>query len=79
MAQRTGEEAAGYWREDAGEGRPVRGSLIEIWQANAAGRYDDPKESPLHPESFSGLGRSGTDARGHIHLQGENQSTFFGL
>ncbi|MFC6085787.1 protocatechuate 3,4-dioxygenase subunit beta [Sphaerisporangium aureirubrum] len=43
---------------DAG-GRPVRGTLVEIWQANAAGRYDheaDQHPAPLDP-NFSGAGR----------------------
>jgi len=46
-----------------GDGRPVRNSLIEIWQANRAGRYNDPEDDredlPLD-DSFSGFGRSGT-------------------
>jgi protocatechuate 3,4-dioxygenase beta subunit len=40
-------------------GRPVRNSLIEIWQANAAGRYDhavDQHPAPLDP-NFKGAGR----------------------
>jgi protocatechuate 3,4-dioxygenase alpha subunit len=53
-----------------GDGRPVRGRLIEIWQANQAGRYNDPKDDredlPLDPETFSGFGRSGTDAGGRF-------------
>lgn len=42
-----------------GEGRPVRNQLIEIWQANAAGRYRQKKErhpAPLDP-NFNGVGR----------------------
>jgi protocatechuate 3,4-dioxygenase beta subunit len=42
-----------------GDERPVRGSLIEIWQANAAGRYThhlDRHPAPLDP-NFSGAGR----------------------
>lgn len=41
------------------DGRPVRGSLIEAWQANAAGRYAhelDDHPAPLDP-NFSGIGR----------------------
>jgi protocatechuate 3,4-dioxygenase beta subunit len=40
-------------------GRPVRGTLVEIWQANAAGRYMHAKDTwpaPLDP-NFSGAGR----------------------
>src|SRR5690242_3524163 len=41
-------------------GRPVRDSLVEIWQANASGRYDHPgdtHDAPLDP-NFKGLGRT---------------------
>ena len=47
-------------------GRAVPDSLIEIWQANAAGRYahaDDTHDAPLD-ENFSGAGRTLTDAAG---------------
>ena len=47
-------------------GKPVRGALIEVWQANAAGRYKhkmDQHNAPLDP-NFSGFGRSLTDAEG---------------
>ena len=46
--------------------RPVAGALIEIWQANAAGRYahdGDQHAAPLDP-NFTGVGRSITDATG---------------
>jgi protocatechuate 3,4-dioxygenase, beta subunit len=49
-----------------GAGRPVRNSLIEIWQANAAGRYvhkNDQHPAPLDP-NFSGAGRCLTDDEG---------------
>ncbi|MFE6690498.1 protocatechuate 3,4-dioxygenase subunit beta [Streptomyces sp. NPDC057743] len=48
-------------------GRPVRGQLIEIWQANAAGRYAhqrDQHPAPLDPH-FTGVGRTLTDDDGH--------------
>jgi protocatechuate 3,4-dioxygenase beta subunit len=47
-------------------GRPVRSSLVEIWQANAAGRYrhvNDRWRAPLDPH-FTGLGRTLTDEDG---------------
>ena len=50
-----------------GDGRPVSNSLIEIWQANAAGRYRhaiDNHAAPLDP-NFSGAGRMLTDANGY--------------
>lgn len=48
------------------QGHPVRGALIEIWQANAAGRYkhkNDNHAAPLDP-NFSGCGRLLTDDEG---------------
>ena len=48
------------------DGRPIRDSLIEVWQANAAGRYAhrwDRWPAPLDP-NFSGGGRTVTDAEG---------------
>ena len=53
-----------------GDGRPVRGSLIEIWQANAAGRYThhlDRHPAPLDP-NFSGAGRCLTDDEGRYRF-----------
>ncbi len=47
--------------------RPVPGGLIEIWQANAAGRYrhrNDSYRAPLDP-NFGGCGRTLTDENGH--------------
>jgi protocatechuate 3,4-dioxygenase beta subunit len=49
-----------------GDGRPLRNALIEIWQANAAGRYPDPVDdhpAPLDP-NFTGAGRCLTDSEG---------------
>jgi protocatechuate 3,4-dioxygenase alpha subunit len=46
-----------------GSGTPVRDALVEIWQANAAGRYSHPADrqnKPLDP-SFRGWGRTGSD------------------
>lgn len=45
-----------------GEGAVVPDAVIEIWQANAAGRYnhpDDRRAVPLDP-AFTGFGRCGT-------------------
>jgi protocatechuate 3,4-dioxygenase beta subunit len=49
-------------------GRPVRHTLVEIWQANAAGRYVhkvDQHDAPLDP-NFLGAGRTLTDAEGRF-------------
>jgi protocatechuate 3,4-dioxygenase alpha subunit len=46
-----------------GKGEPVNDAMIEIWQANAHGRYnhpqDDRKDNLLDPD-FKGFGRAGT-------------------
>lgn len=47
-------------------GRPVPDTVMEIWQANAAGRYihaKDQWDAPLDP-NFTGAGRVVTDAEG---------------
>jgi len=48
-----------------GAGEPVSDAMVEIWQANGVGRYNDHVDNredlPLD-EGFSGFGRSGTDA-----------------
>jgi protocatechuate 3,4-dioxygenase, beta subunit len=48
------------------DGRPVRDTLVEIWQANACGRYVhvvDQHPAPLDP-NFTGAGRTVTDSEG---------------
>jgi protocatechuate 3,4-dioxygenase alpha subunit len=55
-----------------GAGDPVTDGLVEIWQADAAGRFvhpDDPRgaAAPL-PEGFLGFGRCPTDAHGRYAL-----------
>ena len=53
-----------------GAGEPVSDAMVEIWQANQAGRYNDPEDDredlPLDPETFSGFGRSATDSAGRF-------------
>jgi protocatechuate 3,4-dioxygenase, beta subunit len=52
------------------DGRPLGGQLVEIWQANAAGRYAhraDQHEAPLDP-NFDGVGRCLTDGDGRYHF-----------
>ena len=51
-------------------GRPVPNTLIEIWQANAAGRYQhqrDQHPAPLDP-NFGGAGRTLTDEKGNYRF-----------
>jgi protocatechuate 3,4-dioxygenase beta subunit len=52
------------------DGRPVPHSLVEVWQANAGGRYRhaaDNWPSPLDP-NFTGLGRCLTDSQGRYEF-----------
>lgn len=53
------------------DGRPVPGALIEVWQANASGRYRHAKEGyigALDP-NFGGCGRTITDAEGRYEFR----------
>ncbi|MBO0687617.1 MAG: protocatechuate 3,4-dioxygenase subunit beta [Candidatus Dormibacteraeota bacterium] len=52
------------------DGRAVPGALVEIWQANAGGRYAhevDDHPAPLDP-NFSGAGRCLTDSEGRYRF-----------
>ena len=66
----TGERIRIEGRVLDGEGTPVSDAMLEIWQANAHGRYrhpDDHGEAPLD-EAFVGFGRCGTDHEGTYRL-----------
>ncbi|KQS73715.1 protocatechuate 3,4-dioxygenase subunit beta [Modestobacter sp. Leaf380] len=75
LTLRSGGEAQGqrivvFGRVLDSGGRPVPGALLEIWQANAAGRYRhvvDNWPAPLDPH-FDGLGRVVTDALGRFEF-----------
>lgn len=61
-----GERVSLVCRVMDGAGQPVPDAMIEIWQANADGRYahpEDPQQKPLDP-SFNGYGRLATDEQG---------------
>lgn len=52
------------------DGTPLPKTLVEIWQANAAGRYrhrNDPYQAPLDP-NFLGVGRCLTDENGRYRF-----------
>ena len=52
------------------DGRPVHDTLIELWQANAAGRYVhkiDQHDAPLDP-NFYGCGHAMTDSEGRYRF-----------
>ncbi len=49
---------------------PLSNTLVEIWQANAAGRYQhevDQHDAPLDP-NFTGCGRAVTDSEGRYRF-----------
>jgi len=72
----AGPRAIGQYIEVAGrvtdeDGAPLAGSMVEIWQANSAGKYvheADRHEAPVDP-NFTGLGRFVTDAEGHYKFR----------
>ncbi|WP_232075900.1 protocatechuate 3,4-dioxygenase subunit beta [Phytohabitans suffuscus] len=52
------------------DGRPVPDTLVEVWQANAGGRYLhkwDQHDAPLDPH-FAGVGRALTDSLGRYRF-----------
>ena len=52
------------------DGRPVSRTLVEVWQANAAGRYADPADGHPAPldRNFTGAGRCLTDDEGRYRF-----------
>ena len=53
-----------------GDGAGVPDALLEIWQANAQGKYahpEDTQDKPLEPQ-FKGYGRIPTNAQGAFHF-----------
>ncbi len=66
-----GERIAVTGRMTDGDGAAVADACLELWQANAAGRYahpdDDQTDKPLDPH-FRGFGRVSTDADGGFRL-----------
>lgn len=51
--------------------RPVANTLVEIWQANAGGRYRHKKDTYLAPidPNFGGCGRTLTDENGYYYFR----------
>ena len=53
-----------------GDAKPVSDAMIEIWQADAAGRYAHPADERANPNSaFKGFGRAGTDESGTFRFE----------
>ena len=61
-----GERIIVYGRVLDENAKPVPGALVEVWQANAGGRYRHHKETYLAPldPNFGGCGRTLTDQEG---------------
>jgi protocatechuate 3,4-dioxygenase, alpha subunit len=54
-----------------GKGAPVTDAMLEIWQANAGGRYRhvaDARDAVPLDETFAGFGRALTDSNGVFHF-----------
>lgn len=72
----AGERVAIEGRVLDGDGAPVSDAMVEVWQANAAGRYDHPEDRqgkdrenrPLDPH-FHGFGRVATGPDGLFRLR----------
>ena len=69
-AASSGEKVSIRGRVLDGDGKPVNDALIEIWQANAHGKYahpDDAQDKPLET-GFRGFGRIATGDDGEFHF-----------
>jgi protocatechuate 3,4-dioxygenase alpha subunit len=66
----SGERVSIEGRVIDGDGRPVNDAVIEIWQANAQGRYAHPEDAQQKPleQGFRGFGRSATDDEGRFRF-----------
>jgi len=66
----SGERVAIQGRVIDGDGQPVPDAVLEIWQADADGRYHHPEhEGPRHnAKSFFGFGRIPTDEHGRFSV-----------
>lgn len=53
-----------------GDGNPVNDAMLEVWQANAYGKYAHPDDSQALPVTagFTGFGRVATDAEGRFRF-----------
>ena len=61
----TGEKIRIEGRVSDGDGMPINDAMIEIWQADAQGRYASPRDARARPNTqFKGFGRSATDKDG---------------
>ena len=54
------------------EGKPLRAAMLEIWQANATGRYNSPTDDRNDVKldsKFSGFGRVSSDSKGKFEFE----------
>jgi len=66
----SGERVTIQGRVFDGDGVPVPDAILEIWQANAHGKYDHPEDTqdkPLEP-GFKGYGRIPSDKQGVFRI-----------
>ena len=69
-ADASGERIRIEGRVFDGDGKPVPDCMLEIWQADAQGRFADPQDKRALPNSkFRGYGRCGTGAIGEIRVR----------
>ena len=55
-----------------GDGKPLRAAMLEIWQANAAGRYNAPQDARNDvklDKKFTGFGRVSAGNRGKFEFE----------
>ena len=65
----SGERIAIEGRVLDGDAKPVDDALVEIWQADGAGRYAHPGDARANPNAaFKGFGRAGTDESGRYRF-----------
>jgi protocatechuate 3,4-dioxygenase, alpha subunit len=65
-----GERVSVHGRVVDGTGLPIPDAIIEVWQANAAGKYAHPEETQdkLIEQAFRGFGRIPTDDEGNFRF-----------
>ena len=65
-----GERVTIRGRMSDGDGSPINDGVLEIWQADAQGKYAHPEggQKSVAPNAFRGFGRILTDAGGAFHF-----------